>query len=433
MQRHTEKFIKQRRFYMVLPLLVTPFIVTIFWALGGGQVAPAQATELHTGLDLTLPDAHFSKGDEKRNKMNYYDDADRDSVKYRSAVGSDPFYVLDPLTDATTGEVFQSSKKTTYSQMNASVREGNEPEPIEDRVNAKLGQLYKQLNTPTESATEISSTMVAPASDQALAQDVDRLEQMMEMMNQGKESDPEMDQIQGVLDKILDIQHPDRAAEKIRLESMEHRDVAYPVATTDQTADISLFGSNSIDATRDTTKDTQSQTITNGFLGLDGEKEQMPYEENAIRAVIHDTQELMAGSTVQIRLQQDIFISGIRIPKGELIYGTCSINGERFNVAVTSIQFDNSIYPISLKAYDRDGMEGIRIAGTITQDAARQGANQAIQDLQLLSGADDSFGAQMATAGVQAAKGLFTKKSRQVKGLVKAGYQIFLKDSNYKK
>jgi len=405
----------------------------IFWALGGGQVAPAQATELQTGLDLTLPDAHFSKENEKRNKMNYYEEADRDSVKYRSAVESDPYYVIDPLTNNASSQALQGSVKAKDDQINASLTESNEPDPIEERVNAKLGQLYKQLNTPTESVTKTAATMPTPGGNEILTQDVDRLEQMMEMMNQGKESDPEMDQIQNVLDKILDIQHPERAAEKIRQESMAHQDVVYPVAATDQIAEISLFGSNSIDATRDTSIDTRPQTPTNSFFGLNGETEQLPVQENAIRAVIHDTQELTAGSTVQIRLQQDIFISGVRIPKNELVYGTCSINGERFNVVVTSIQYENSLYPVSLKAYGLDGMEGICIAGTITQDAARQGTNQAIQDLQLFSGADDSFGTQMATAGVQAAKGLFSKKSRQVKGLVKAGYQILLKDSNYKK
>ena len=39
---HSQKFLKQRKFFMVLPLLVIPFLVIIFAALGGGKGATGQ-------------------------------------------------------------------------------------------------------------------------------------------------------------------------------------------------------------------------------------------------------------------------------------------------------------------------------------------------------------------------------------------------------
>ena len=67
---------------MVLPMLVLPFLTTIFWTLGGGQGSPAQASSVEkAGLNLELPDAHFNN--EELNKLALYEKAERDSLKFR--------------------------------------------------------------------------------------------------------------------------------------------------------------------------------------------------------------------------------------------------------------------------------------------------------------------------------------------------------------
>jgi len=40
---------------------------------------------------------------------------------------------------------------------------------------------------------------------------------------------------------------------------------------------------------------------------------------------------------------------------------------------------------------------------------------------------DESMGAQAATAGINAAKGLFSKKIKRVKGKLKGGHQLLLR------
>ena len=67
--KHSEQFLRKRKFLMILPLLVLPFIAIMFAALGGGKGKGSQAREAHTqGLNLKLPDAHFKKGKEKGEK-----------------------------------------------------------------------------------------------------------------------------------------------------------------------------------------------------------------------------------------------------------------------------------------------------------------------------------------------------------------------------
>lgn len=273
----------------------------------------------------------------------------------------------------------------------------------------------------------------ANISDPQFSSDVKQLENMMEMMNSGEQADPEMQQISGMLEKILDIQHPDRVREKIKEQSEQKKDQVFPVETLYGEENISLInparGVNQIvtDSTALLGKIFSVKVQQNSFFDLDDEAEGDGVSGNAIEAVIHDTQELVAGSTVKMRLMTDVYINGKLISKDQFIYGTTAINGERLTIEINSIRDNNSLFPVSLSAYDMDGIEGIYIPGAITRDAAKQSSDQAMQSMQLLS-MDQSIGAQAASAGLQAAKGLFSKKVKLIKVTVKAGYRILLKD-----
>jgi conjugative transposon TraM protein len=171
-----------------------------------------------------------------------------------------------------------------------------------------------------------------------------------------------------------------------------------------------------------------SNYATNGFFGLDDS----PVEQvdgNAIEAIVHDTQEIVDGSTIKIRLMQAIAIDGAAIQKDQFVYGRCSIKGERLTIEINSVRTGDALFPVTLMAYDLDGLEGIYIPGAIARDAAKQASDNALQNIQVMS-LDPSIGAQAAAAGLEATKGLFSKKAKQVKVKVKAGYHILLKNAN---
>jgi hypothetical protein len=123
-----------------------------------------------------------------------------------------------------------------------------------------------------------------------------------------------------------------------------------------------------------------------------------------------------------------MFTSTANWSKDQFVFARV-LSGERLTIAITSIRDANSLLPVSLSVFDLDGMEGIYIPGAITRDAAKQASSQSIQDVQLYS-MDNSLGVQAATAGIEAAKGLFAKKAKLIKVTVKAGYQVLLKDQN---
>ena len=82
---------------------------------------------------------------------------------------------------------------------------------------------------------------------------------------------------------------------------------------------------------------------------------------------------------------------------------------------------------MELSVYDMDGLDGIYIPGAITRDVAKESADRSIQSIGLTS-LDPSLSAQAAGAGIEAAKTLLSKKVRLIKVVVKAGYQVLLRD-----
>jgi phage-related protein len=62
----------------------------------------------------------------------------------------------------------------------------------------------------------------------------------------------------------------------------------------------------------------------------------------------------------------------------------------------------------------------------ITADAAKDGAVSGVDGMEFMS-MDESMGAQAATAGINAAKGLFSKKIKRIKAKLKNGHPLLLR------
>jgi conjugative transposon TraM protein len=438
MKQHTEKFLRQRRFVMALPVLVTPFLILLFWALGGGQGTPADAAEQSPGFNLELPGAHFEKNEASLwDKFSLYEQATRDSIKYEEARRSDPYYAIDPLV--TPDSVPGRDKLMISLGKKDHARHMREQEAI---INKKLDELTRYVTTPPTSVQEQntfpSEQPPRDASEELDQGAVDRLEKMMTIMSSSNEEDSEMKQIDQLLDKIIKIQHPEGVSQDVSSKEAAIGQVAHAVSPMPDEEDIEVglvergtWGP--MDVSGDTTKSiaalVESVYAENAFYGIEDDLVADALSSNAMQAVVHETATVVTGATLKMRLVTDVMVGGRVAKKNAFVYGTCAIQGERLLITIKSIAVDNSILPTALSVYDVDGLEGIYIPGAITRDGAKQAASQSVQDVDLFS-MDTSLGAQAAVAGVEAAKGLFSRKAKLIKVTVKAGYKIFLKDMN---
>lgn len=406
------KFLKQRKFMVMLPLLVLPFLTMAFWALGGGSGTPQNIAEKKAGLNLQLPDANL-KEERNTDKLSFYKEADADSLKKAEAMRNDPYYQRDSLA----GAFQQVEARSGYGGFNYS--SGNSVDANTQMVYSKIDEINRQINQPVPQQSPYQPQGYQQNSNEQFSKDVDRLQGMMQTMTNKPEKDPEMEQLNGTLEKILDIQNPERARERIRENSLEKKSQVFSVGTGEKENMETYFGKT------DTTKKKKS----NGFFDAGSMSTLSKQPNNAIPAVVQETQTVTTGATIKLRLLGDIYINGVLVKKGSFVYGIASLDNERLLINIPNIRAYNNLLPVSLSVYDIDGLAGIHVPGSINRDVAKQSADQTVQSFGIAT-LDPSLGAQAASAGIQAAKSLVGKKVKLEKVTVKAGYKILLRDNN---
>jgi len=320
---------KQRKFLLVLPLLVIPFLTMAFWALGGGQ-ATSTKQPATAGIDVTLPQAQFKK-EPDANKMSVYQAALRDSAQN----GVSPSFLN-------------------------SVAEKPAADQSADRIQAKLAQLNQQLAQP-------APTSYAPQDDEV---QVKKLHQMMRSVKANRQEDPEMAQLSHMLTQLQAIQNPGS------------------VKTETKPVDATPF--------------------------------------KAIPAIIDGKQKVMDGGAVKLKLTDTVTLKDQLLPKGQQIFGVCSVTNQRLLLTIQNIRLEKQIIPVNLTVFSLDGMPGIPAPEAELGGAAGNGADNALQSMQFMT-MDSNLGAQAAAGGINAAKGLFSKKVKKIKVKLKDEYPVLLK------
>lgn len=415
---------KKRKMLLVLPLITLPFITILFYTLGGGRMeAMGGKNEIKKGFNFNLPLPKF-KEDSALDKMSYYDQAAVDSIKLQEQIKKDPNYSNQKIVQESIGEFSDTDFEAQQFQKNRTgFNSSSFQNRNEQKVYEKLQALQKAISQPaiTDNYGQDMREFENYGSSKGVSDEVKNLEQMMSKMGESQEPDPELKQLGGMLENILDIQHPSRVQERLKQSSDNKKGKIFTVnRKKEEDNTTSLQKDNSI-----------SRSLKNNSFYSADENLEQEQQQNSIEAVIHETQIIVNGSVVKLRLSSDIFLQGTMIPKNTFLYGIASLKGERLEVKINNIQFRNSIFPVELTVYDIDGIDGIYIPGAISRDVAKASADRSIQTLGL-TGITDSWGAQAAGMGIEAAKSLMSKKVKLIKVVVKAGYQVLLYDEKQK-
>jgi hypothetical protein len=344
-EKHSPEFLRKRKAFMVMPIFGILFLVLAFISMGGGTGTPDKQ-QAGTGFNTELPGARFDKKKPANSKLEFYKQADRDSLRRKEFLRQDPNYHRmgdsPVLEDPRQGEL-----QKRLDQLKAAMQqpEIHYPETISPATTS-LPFKRRHIQPPPEEPAPIDTAA----------------------------ADPELEKLNGMLDKIIRIQHPEKTAV--------------------------------IEAETDTSA-------------------------NSLPAVVQEDQILTAGATIALRLTESAKINGTSFPKDQLAYGVVSINNDRMLITVNSIRKEQSIYSTALQVYDMDGLPGIHIPGDLGRETAKQSVDQSINSMGLVN-LDASPAAQVTNAGVLAAKSLFTRKVRLVRVAVRAGYQVLLRSTKAK-
>ena len=371
---------RKRKMLLVLPLLTLPFISLLFYTLGGGR-AEAMSSENGTrkGFNFTLPVPKFRE-DSALDKMSYYDQAAIDSIKHQEQIKKDPNYsnekITEEIPDVFAGTDFQSRRfRPGKTAFNSSSFQSKNEQSVYEKLQA-LQKAISQPGSPSNYGQEMREF-----ENYGSSEEIQKIEKMMSSMGESQEPDPELQQLGGMLENILDIQHPSRVQERLKQSSENKKGKILTVNRKKEENNITSLQQDK----------TPVSLSTNSFYTTEEQlNSQQP--SNSIEAVIHETQAIVNGSVVKLRLGTDIFLQGNLIPRNTFLYGMASLKGERLEVKIDALQYRNSIFPVELTVYDLDGLEGIYIPGAIGRDVAKSSAERSIQTLGL-SGVTDSWGA----------------------------------------
>ncbi|HMH35205.1 MAG TPA: conjugative transposon protein TraM [Puia sp.] len=399
--RHSPKFLRKRKFMLMLPLLILPFAIILFLVLGGGRESSLNSgAQKVQGLNVKLPDAHFKKGGDK-SKLSLYEEASKDSAILKEKIKNDPYYSTER----------QLPELTDSSMLPMSKMDENET-----RIMDKLAKLKAVIHGHNDSDPPQSELQRVPTQKQI----AEEPETLISGAAGSKNRNPDLDQLNAMLDKVMAIQHPEILADSLSRVALQPKPLVFPVNLDKPHSDAETFGS-----LRQNIQD--SSFAANHFYDLASDFTIEKDLDNTFEAVIAETQTLVSGSTIRIRLLGDIRINGHFIAKDQFIYGITSLANERLKIQFSSIRAGNSILPVSLEAFDLDGLAGIYIPGSMNREVAKQSGEQAIGSIGLAS-LNPSIGAQAAGAGIEAAKSLLSRKIKLVKVTVKAGYMVLLKE-----
>lgn len=351
----------KRKLLLAMPLLFLPFLALGFYALGGGQGTVTEQTALAPGINTRLPDAKLKK-EEPKDKLSLYRRVAQDSGAWKIGIPE-----AERETAAQKGSAFPVDPSSN-----------TKPDDTERQINERLEAINKEINAPLKTTTSPSYKAIAPQERGNLNEDVDRLEKLMRAFEDGNpEQDPEMQQLEKVLDKLIVAQNP-----KGRVPEGD--------AVPDKTEEEKAF--------------------------------------SAIPAIIDGNQRIAHGGVVRLRLEDSVTIKGIPISKGHLIYGLCAITNQRLNVRIDNIRLGNRIIPVDLSVFSMDGMIGVEAPSAELREAASGSTDDILQNIQL-AGIDRSIELQAAEAGIDAARSLLTKKVKRIRVKLKDGMPLLLRNN----
>jgi hypothetical protein len=220
-----------------------------------------------------------------------------------------------------------------------------------ERIQTRLVQINRQLSQP-----QIAQTAFDPQND-ATDQKIQQLHQLMKSVKNSDKPDPQMEQLSKMLTQIQQIQNP-------------------------------------------------------GSIKVNEKKPADTKAFKAIPAVIDGKQKVMDGGAVKLKRTDTVTIKDQLLPKGQELFGVCSVTNQRLLLTIQNIRLADQIIPVNLMVFSLDGMPGIPAPEAELGGAAGNGADNAVQSMQFMS-MDESLGAQAAAGGINAAKGLFSKKNQK--------------------
>ncbi|MXV50432.1 conjugative transposon protein TraM [Pedobacter sp. HMF7647] len=349
-----DKETKKKWMLWLLPVAGLPLLALLFYGMEGG-VESRNGVIPGAQISASLPEANF-RDKQPSGKLGFYERAERDSG-------------IKSADKAVQRELAFNGQPDGGSAVDAPARQ----------IDEKLAEINRAIG---RNEAQPDAGMIQKAARPAeMKGDVDRLEDLMTMLRENGEADPEISQLGGLLDKIMQIQRADVSG----------------AGQTEGSQKDPLIP-----------RDTAFQTVP---------------------AVVSGAQRVSDGEVVCLALADSVRTGGLLLPKGQLLYGACRVLNQRVLLDVRTIRVGDRIVPVDLAAFDLDGMEGLAAPEAVL--AGLSGQLPRVAGGFSLSGMDASAGGQALQAGMEAARSLLERRAKPIRVRLEGGKRVLLRDKTH--
>ncbi|MBS2210714.1 conjugative transposon protein TraM [Carboxylicivirga mesophila] len=319
-----KKQIKQHKALFILPLALLPFIVLIFYILGGGSpVSDTSQSASSSGANYQLPDANRDIA--IMDKQEAYRQLGEETVVKPVQLDIDTTMVLNPL---------ELTENMPEEQINEVLLAHVKKQEAQSRE-ALQGQNHLMPQSPT---TRRDNTNAEPVTKES-----DTYRTYTGSPKARRSSYISNDMEQQTLTQLLE-EHERLLRQN---DSLNHQ---LQKATANKQA-------VEIQARLDVQINTNS-----GF-------EPVTQSRQGIKALVVEDTKVLSGNRVMLQLMNDAVIGDKTIRKGTLIYGLCKTENERLQLVITSVPYRDAFLPVKLSAYDLDGIRGLYVPDNVQRKA----------------------------------------------------------------
>ena len=332
-------YLKKNRALFILPLLLLPFVVLIFYILGGGNPTEkvGQNNNQNEGANYSIPQAESSI--EITDKLEAYEQQnERASTRDYGILAN-----MDSLNNQ--GQSLIMPEDSVASEI-----------PEEETLNANISnnllahikQKEEEINRelyPSESSrnrgnirNEESSRGRTDKKSKQIEPSVSNQSSQVILQKTGIE---ELDQ---VFEENIELTRQNDSL-KQSLEWMQQRQLELQ--------------------RKENAKFTLEKKSGSAFQKKES-------TGNLIQAEIYETTTVLDGNRVKLRLLEETWIGGIQIPENTFIYGICKVSNERLHITVTQLPVENDFLPVELVIHDLDGMAGLYVPGNAARKVTRE-------------------------------------------------------------
>lgn len=313
--------IKQHKALFILPLGLLPFVILIFYILGGGSGQEEKTSHHDGGLNYQLPDADrdivILDKKEAYQQIKEQEPAKPITLNVDTTQAMTPLELTENVSDVNVNEVLLAHLKQQERLSREALQKTHSiAQPAKRAVTSTPSACQTKVFKSTNSARPIPASSLQTSKGTAI----------------------ELDELNILLDDYERLSRQNDSLSQALQKTHAQRKQKPP---------------------------QQASFEVHLNAGVSFEKTIPP--ASAIQAQVLEDTKVLNGNRVMLRLLSDAQINGLTIRKGTLIYGLCKTDNERLQLQVSSIPYRNSFMPVNMSAYDLDGIKGLYVPDNVNR------------------------------------------------------------------